>query len=776
MIKRIFVSLILMSSSILIYSNIAFIQKRKVEIMNFVSEEIKFYVPKIDKREEWEKLLKYKEIGNIVKEAETYLNKEIPVLTEELYLDYSKTGNRARWEKVAAQRLNMLKAFVIAEAVENKGRFIKKVEDFLLDYCSFKTWVRPAHDKNLDNYYGRTTDIDLEAAELVFVISTVLYILDSKINSEIVKKVKQNIQTRIFLPFKRMIAGTIPENWWLRGTNNWNAVCLNGVVSSALLLLEKKEERAFFIAAAEYYIKFYFEGFSPDGYCTEGVGYWNYGFSNFVILAEMISLNTNSNLSLYNNHVVKKAIEYGFNIEITKNLAPAFADCSINDVPDRRLLYFLSKRFDIPVFDFTREIKLTERLLTYGLFYIFNDIYNNKNIGHAVKKERTYFDKHGVVILRNLKDKGLNLAIKAGHNDEHHNHNDVGSFILSVDEVPIIADPGAEIYTARTFSQQRYESKVINSYGHPVPVVSGELQRTGKEAKGVVEIIEFSDKLDRIVINLKEAYQVNNLINLKREVTFFRDDKDEITIVDSVEYRNFDVFETVLITMGDFIKLDNNKLLIFYKDKMILCEILCKDSFTISSEKILEEIRAKELPTRIAIKLDKKVKFTEIKMRFTPYDIKYNNFLINGDFEYKSFGWNIPHDSMGSIEEKITYNGKYSLKIEDNDDKKGSNVTTTKIELPVGEYQLKGKILISSGKGLGIYINFYDSYGNLLNKRDEKGNISPLVSFENENSKWEEWIANFKIVEECRYIILWIHSFNSSKIIAFLDDLKIVSK
>jgi len=32
-----------------------------------------------------------------------------------------------------------------------------------------------------------------------------------------------------------------------------------------------------FAAAAEKYVENFLAGFTPDGYCSEGLGYWNYG-------------------------------------------------------------------------------------------------------------------------------------------------------------------------------------------------------------------------------------------------------------------------------------------------------------------------------------------------------------------------------------------------------------------------------------------------------------------------------------------------------------------
>jgi hypothetical protein len=50
---------------------------------------------------------------------------------------------------------------------------------------------------------------------------------------------------------------------------------------------------------------------------------------------------------------------------------------------------------------------------------------------------------------------------------------------------PVLLEPGVETYTARTFSRRRYESQLLSSFGHPVPVVAVKLQRTGALRAGI---------------------------------------------------------------------------------------------------------------------------------------------------------------------------------------------------------------------------------------------------------------------------------------------------
>ncbi|NUP68069.1 MAG: hypothetical protein HOW71_38535, partial [Nonomuraea sp.] len=76
--------------------------------------------------------------------------------------------------------------------------------------------------------------------------------------------------------------------------------------------------------------------------------------------------------------------------------------------------------------------------------------------------------------------RGLTLAVKGGHNGEHHNHNDVGSVVVAVDGVPVLVDPGRPTYTARTFGPDRYTIWTMRSDWHNVPLAGGATQGEGR--------------------------------------------------------------------------------------------------------------------------------------------------------------------------------------------------------------------------------------------------------------------------------------------------------
>ena len=73
------------------------------------------------------------------------------------------------------------------------------------------------------------------------------------------------------------------------------------------------------------------------------------------------------------------------------------------------------------------------------------------------------------------------VAMKGGHNDESHNHNDVGSFLMAVNGEMQVVDAGNMVYTAKTFSDRRYELWNCRAAYHNVPLIDGVEQQPGRE-------------------------------------------------------------------------------------------------------------------------------------------------------------------------------------------------------------------------------------------------------------------------------------------------------
>ena len=78
---------------------------------------------------------------------------------------------------------------------------------------------------------------------------------------------------------------------------------------------------------------------------------------------------------------------------------------------------------------------------------------------------------------------GLFFAAKGGHNNESHNHNDVGTFLLYADNKPLLIDAGVGTYTKKTFSPERYTIWTMQTNYHNLPLINGYAQQFGREFK-----------------------------------------------------------------------------------------------------------------------------------------------------------------------------------------------------------------------------------------------------------------------------------------------------
>ena len=633
-----FVTLILVPCSFSLFQRTALgavetIDQNRIEYVTTLlpKKPVGFGLPIAD-RDAWEKLAKNGSFQNIIIEAENLLQTPIPDQPDDLYLDFSRTGNRTRWQKVSGRRRGRIPTLTLAECLENKGRFIPAFEEIIRVLCSERTWVMPAHDSKLSNFNGTSIDIDLSSSALAWSLATADYLLTDKLSPEIRRLIRENLDRRIFEPYQDMVLGKREKNWWMTGTNNWNAVCLAGVTGSALAVIDSPHQRAFFIAAAENYSKNFLEGFTDDGYCSEGLGYWNYGFGYYIMLGEMIYQATNGKVDLLQDNKAKQAATFGSNIEIINGVYPAFADCSINAQPGSKLMYFVSRRFGLGLRSWEQIDPVSaDGSLYESMMYSFPNSASRAPLSKEPSQGpgiRSWFDQAGVLISRPGPNSSSRLAValKGGHNQEHHNHNDVGSFVVVLEDKTLLLDPGGEIYTARTFSSRRYESNVLNSFGHPVPVVAGKLQQTGRQAQGRVINQAFTDSTDTLVLDISSAYDVPELKKLERKFVYSRGACGSLCVTDEVTFSRPCDFGTALITFDSWKQTSPSSLIVYDSEKALHVDIKVTGAdaerhpadFEIQPETIQEDVSARKQPTRLGINLSQPVTYALVSITITP--------------------------------------------------------------------------------------------------------------------------------------------------------------
>ena len=510
--------------------------ERVREIAGWLAEEPSPCGLRLDDRAFWSAYGKCGSGARVLREARKILKNPIPECPDELYLEFTRTGNRTHYQKPYYARTSNLQKLIVAECVENAGNFLPKIAEYLDTIAAERSWSMPAHDRSLSSFNGTKLTIDLGSAHRSTVVAYALALFRGKLPDATAARARAELDRRVFNVYLTKAAK--PEtsgDGWFFGHNNWNPVCHASVLMAALAVIEDRTERAKFIEGEERGIPYYLDGFAEDGYCTEGVGYWNYGFEHHLYGALAVRRATGGKVDFLKDPKNRKVMAYSNGIRLTDTLAPQFADGG--GFPDRNVCALGCLVWPEFASKSTEEAKSAGGGGLYRMQFLFGaKRLETENIPeHPPLGIRDWFPSAQVLLARPRPSGRFAIAVKGGHNAELHNHNDVGSYMIAFDGKRLSGDPGGEVYTARTFSKRRYESNILNSYGHPVPVVNGTLQSTGAEARAEVVSTSFSDEGDILVLELKAAYAVPTLKSLRRTVALDRV-HDRIAIVDRAEF------------------------------------------------------------------------------------------------------------------------------------------------------------------------------------------------------------------------------------------------
>lgn len=600
--------------------------QRVKEIAALLPEKPKGFGNDYHDRASWEKLKASGKYKSLLKEADKLLTSEFPAWSDSAYLAYfaKGVGTSVPGKKMLQARLAWLIKLTWAECLENKGRYVPALEKTIRELIHQKSWVNPTHDYDKQNFEGRNYFVELSASSYGHNMAQALYLLDDKLSPSVKAEAMQALDKRMFSSVLRSIATNNKDNWWLTFTNNFNAVCLSGVTGAALTVLPDKMERAKFVAIAERYSKNGIAGFLPDGYCTEGIGYYNYGFGHYIVLRENIWQATNGKIDLFADPKIALIAQFLPKMEIINNVYPTIGDCHLNTKADSAIVRYLSRNFRMGLERYDQlHFEGRSAELMSAVMYVFPTSADKApavTAGVPVAGLHSYFDNAGILTVRPAEGSDCNMGVtmQGGNNAEHHNHNDVGSLTIVVGDEIMMGDPGSIPYTSKTFGPERYTYKTIASYGHPVPLVAGKEQRPGLEAAGKVKADYFSKDKDSLVMDISAAYDVPSLKQLTRDFVYNRTGSGMFETRDHFAFNTPESFETALITRVQWKQVSPGVIELKGKKQTLQVHIQTGNQpFTITPEVLSE---GGTPYTRLAIKLNKPFASGTVSIRFTPVE------------------------------------------------------------------------------------------------------------------------------------------------------------
>jgi hypothetical protein len=155
---------------------------------------------------------------------------------------------------------------------------------------------------------------------------------------------------------------------------------------------------------------------------------------------------------------------------------------------------------------------------------------------------------------------------------------------------------------------------LLNSFGHPVPEIGGQLQLDATMVHVSVIDNAFSDAEDSISIDMTNAYSVPELKKVTRTLTHSRAGSGSVEVTDAFDLtRGTEIVES-LPTHGTWTKADDHTLLFAYEGARVKATIEAPGAFTITETKV-DEYRNPFMRVEVHVPLAASGKVT---MRFVP--------------------------------------------------------------------------------------------------------------------------------------------------------------
>ncbi len=462
---------------------------------------------------------------SVTSRAEDYLNKELKVIPLSKFRAYLGEGSVSAYGTPFYDRLNMLINLALAEKHEGKGRFTEKLCDCLWAMLEETTWVIPEHTTHVPATMGTLVSVppvvgekNLHGLELGAIYRAATIALVCSLLPDELDSVSPIIRERAIYQLKdRIIKPYVNSRFWWSGdfgnrVNNWCPWNVSNILLVTALVEEDTTLREKIVGRALSHLDNFTNQYKSDGGCDEGPTYWSAAAGSLFDCLELLTDMTDGAIDVYSHPLVRAMGEYEPRMNICGTRFVNFADGGATVHPDGAMLRRYGERCGSDILTSFGDVMSSYGDVFCSPSHPYRTLRNlvtprqkwDEVVPRAAKK--SYFSDLKVMILRESEDprEGLFLAVKGGHNNESHNHNDVGSFVVYYGGEPVLIDAGVGAYTRQTFSSDRYKIWSMQSNYHNLPIINGEGQRAGAQYASCDEV--YDEDTASLTMQLSEAY------------------------------------------------------------------------------------------------------------------------------------------------------------------------------------------------------------------------------------------------------------------------------
>lgn len=485
--------------------------------------------PKIDDRDGWSKA-DQDMMKAYIKKAEAYLDYQWPSIPATKSLLIERTGDRDEYQSISFKKRVVLGTLVLAEIAENKGRFTDQIIDGVWSICEESFWGVPAHLPKTKEYSGlmdvSNPFVELFSAETATFLAWVDYFIGDKLDAvspQLRKRIYYETNKRIFEPLMTKYHGFMSSDASGRRPNNWNPwICSNWL--NAVLLLEKDpNKRMEAVAKILVVLDQFLNPYPQDGGCDEGPGYWGAAAASLYDNISLLNLASNNAFSyVYQDAKFRNMGTFIYKAQISPAYFLNFADADPQPSMAADMIYRFGKDIqDADMMSFGAWYR-TKEDGSVGSFQYFRNLfalfiqneYLHAQQGLPLPRD-TWFPDLEVMIARDKQGStdGFFVAAKGGNNDESHNHNDIGNFVVYYNGYPLLIDVGRGTYTRKTFSDQRYDIWYNCSDYHNLPTINGKDQLPGAEFKSRNVSYKFGNNYSSLTLDIASSYPKDAGVN-----------------------------------------------------------------------------------------------------------------------------------------------------------------------------------------------------------------------------------------------------------------------
>ena len=512
--------------------------------------------PTIRDRNTWESL-PAEQRQSLVAAGEALLGTSWPELKATLFMEYQRTGFLTRYQQASFERRKMLIRLVLAECVENQGRFLDDIVNGLWAICEESYWGASEHSRNI-RFTGVFPDplpdtllpgVDLTTAETGALVAYTDYLIGGVIEHHfpiVTDRLHRELRRRLLDPY------TQRNDWhWLgfnrspgsRPPNNWNPWVHSNLLAIEMAVEKDEFQRAHFVHRVLRGLDEFLSGYHEDGGCDEGVAYWGRAGASLFECLDVLDTASDGKITVWDEPLIREMGRFILRMHIGSHWYVSFADSDAKTIPDPNLVYH-----------FARKVK-DEQLQTHALASLadqkdersglssFNRVLNGYFRPVPAQEQAPAYPLIGQSWLAGIQvltaretegsSEGLFLAAKGGHNGESHNHNDVGTFIVGLDGQPVLIDAGVEDYISQTFSPRRYELWTMQSSYHNLPTIDGIQQQDGPAFRATDVSADLAENHASLRFDMSQAWPAETGIDhWQRTIELRRGQDAAVTVHD----------------------------------------------------------------------------------------------------------------------------------------------------------------------------------------------------------------------------------------------------